>query len=433
MNVRFTAKTLCTFLAVLAATAIALMFDAAPPARAGALPLGPGHRGALIPSSPLGVTLTVTTTADSNITPPPGSLREAILFANPGDTINFSFTLPATITLNGAWLGISKDLTITGPGSSLLAVSGGNLYPVFIISSGNVTISGLTIRDGVGSADGGGINNAGTLTITDSTIISNTASSGGAGIMNTGTLYLSNTKVFSNTSSTGGGIRNDALGHAIVDQSTLKANNALGGGIYNLGFLTVTNSALSGNIGTGGAIWSAGNSTLVMTNTTVSGQQDLAIFVDSNAPGAASAALWNSDVISNTSTGIELDILGSGVTSTLSLHNSIVAYNGGFGNFLVYSGTVTSLGYNLSDGTIPNATTGDQQNVTNVRVGPLANNGGATQTMALLPGSPAINAGSNSGCPATDQRGIARPRTTQNPCDIGAFENSYLFLPLIEK
>ncbi len=429
MNGQFRAKTLCAFLAVLAAIALALMFDAAPSAQArtAAIP-----RGARPASNAPAVTRTVTTTADSNITPPPGSLREAILFANPGDTINFSLTLPATITLNGAWLGISKNLTITGPGSPLLAVSGGNVYPVFIIISGNVSISGLTIRDGVGSADGGGINNAGTLTITDSTVISNTATSGGAGIMNTGTLYLSNSKVFSNTSSTGGGIYNDTGGHAIVDQSTLKGNSALGGGIYNLGFLTVTNSTLSGNLGTGGAIWSAGNSTLVMTNTTVSGQQDIAIYVVSNSPGAASAALWNSDVISNTSTGILLDVAGSGVTSTLALRNSIVAYNGG-GNFAIFSGTVTSLGYNLSDGTIPNATTGDQQNVTNIGVGPLANNGGATQTMALLPGSPAINAGSNSGCPATDQRGIARPRTTQNPCDIGAFENSYLFLPLIEK
>src|SRR5574337_1076311 len=85
-------------------------------------------RGARSASNATAVTHTVTTTADSNITPPPGSLREAIIFANPGDTITFSLTLPATITLSGAELPpISKNLTITGPGSLLLAVSGGNV------------------------------------------------------------------------------------------------------------------------------------------------------------------------------------------------------------------------------------------------------------------------------------------------------------------
>jgi hypothetical protein len=54
------------------------------------------------------------------------------------------------------------------------------------------------------------------------------------------------------------------------------------------------------------------------------------------------------------------------------------------------------------------------------KLGALANNGGTTQTMALLTGSPAINAGNNTGCPTTDQRGIARPQG--GVCDIGAFE-----------
>jgi len=61
----------------------------------------------------------------------------------------------------------------------------------------------------------------------------------------------------------------------------------------------------------------------------------------------------------------------------------------------------------------------------------LAGNGGFTQTQALLPNSPAINKGDNSACPATDQRGIARPQG--GTCDIGAFEVPYLFLPLIRR
>jgi hypothetical protein len=66
-----------------------------------------------------------------------------------------------------------------------------------------------------------------------------------------------------------------------------------------------------------------------------------------------------------------------------------------------------------------NNAVGDMQN-TNPELGPLANNGGPTQTLALLSGGPAIDAGSDMACPPIDQRGISRP---QGPhCDIGAFE-----------
>ncbi len=426
MNMPPMAKGLGALFFFLLASMLAWTFDS-PRAQALEIPRDqrPARDSVLAPTG----LLTVTTDADGGA----GSLRAAIASAGPGDTINFSLTLPATITLSTTELQVNTNLTINGPGASLLAVSGGNARRVFHIGA-NVTISGTTIRDGnIVNDDGGGIHNMGTLTLTNSKIISNTATNGrGGGIANFGTLYMNNSTVMSNTTFTGGGIYNDAGRYAFVDQSAFTGNNAIGGGIYSLGYLTITKTTLNGNFGSVSGIWSAGNSTLVMTNTTVSGEYDTAIYVDSNAPGAASAALWNSSVISNASMGILLDVLGSGVTSTLTLHNSIVASNAG-GNFTIYSGTVTSLGYNLSDGTIPNATTGDQQNVTNIRVGALANNGGATQTMALLPGSPAINAGENSGCPATDQRGVTRPRTAQNPCDIGAFENSYLFLPLILK
>ena len=93
---------------------------------------------------------------------------------------------------------------------------------------------------------------------------------------------------------------------------------------------------------------------------------------------------------------------------------------------------MSSNGNNLSsDNSCSNfVASGDQNNVAIPGVGPLANNGGATQTHALLPGSPAINAGTNSGCPSTDQRGVARPIGAK--CDIGAYEApATLFLPLI--
>ena len=78
-----------------------------------------------------------------------------------------------------------------------------------------------------------------------------------------------------------------------------------------------------------------------------------------------------------------------------------------------------SAGHNLaSDRSCPFRLPSDLQN-TNPLLGPLANNGGPTDTLALLPGSPAINAGGSVGCPATDQRGVPRP---PGHCDIGAFQ-----------
>ncbi len=434
MNLPPMAKGLCVLFFLLIVTALAWTFDSPPRAQAEFIATPREHHTAgdsIL--APAGI-LTVTTNADNGA----GSLRDAIASAGPGDTINFSLTLPATITLTTSQLSIAQDLTINGPGASLLAVSGGNTFRVFNISSGSVTMSGVTIRDGNDQSIGlgGGVNNAGALTLTNTTVFSNTAVSGAAGINNTGNLIVSSSSLLSNTKPTGvgGGIYNHAGGYAMVDQSTIAGNHAnVGGGIFNEGSLTLTNSTLSGNIGSVSGIYIA-NATLTMSNTTVTGDSGgtNVIFLISSGSGLASATLLNSTIVSNTENGILMNAFNS-ATSTVSLKNSIIANNNGVNNIVVISGTLTSLGHNLSNGTIPNATTGDQQNVADIRVGALANNGGATQTMALLPGSPAINAGSNSGCPATDQRGALRPRTTQNPCDIGAFENSYLYLPLIKK
>jgi len=89
------------------------------------------------------------------------------------------------------------------------------------------------------------------------------------------------------------------------------------------------------------------------------------------------------------------------------------------GNCFYSGGTVTSSGNNLDDGsTCAFNNAGDKVN-TDPLLGPLQDNGGPTLTHALLSGSPAINQGKNSFCPATDQRGLTRPSTA---CDIGAYE-----------
>ena len=104
---------------------------------------------------------------------------------------------------------------------------------------------------------------------------------------------------------------------------------------------------------------------------------------------------------------------------SLTLVNTIISGNtSSSGNNC--SGAITSQGHNLaSDGTCVLVATGDLSGMDPL-LGPLQNNGGSTQTHALLSGSPAIDAGDNKVCPAADQRGVARPQGAT--CDIGAYE-----------
>src|SRR5688572_6100488 len=236
-------------------------------------------------------TITVMNTNDSGA----GSLRQAIADAAPDDTIMFSVT--GTITLTTGALGICKNLTIQGPGSSQLAISGDSTSRVFYVcESVTATLDGMTIRDGFaydngggirtygtltvknsiitgnGSAgyddgdggQGGGISNWGTLTLINSTISNNSVwayyGGYGGGILNGGTLTILNSTVSVNSSNyNGGGISN--WGDVQVNSSTIYANNAdRGGGIYNSGAtLTILNSTVSGNLSNfdGGGIYCA--------------------------------------------------------------------------------------------------------------------------------------------------------------------------------
>src|SRR5262245_45374894 len=131
------------------------------------------------------------------------TLREAILAANntpqEADTIQFSVTGP-TVTLGGKLPELSSDITITGPGAKLLAISGAGSYRIFAINSSvTATISGLTLSHGYDSGNGGGIYNQGTLRLTDCALSGNTAGDSGGGIYNSGTLKLTDCTISSNT------------------------------------------------------------------------------------------------------------------------------------------------------------------------------------------------------------------------------------------
>jgi hypothetical protein len=345
-----------------------------------------------------------------------GTLRDAIQRAQSGDTISFQLPYPATITLGSRLeicpgAGTGPTLTINGPGASNLAISGNHRVRVMDICPGaNVAISGLTIEKGSATNEtsgyGGGIfNNGGTLTVSNSTLSGNSANAQGGGIFNkVGTLTVRNSTLSSNSAYEGGGISNDR-GTLTVTNSTLSGNSANeGGGINGInsdsGTITVTNSTLSANSATniGGGILNGGG-TLTVTNSTLS----------SNSAH-----------------------IGGGLFNTFqgaaSFKSTIVSGNTG-GNCYA-NPPISSAGYNLSDdGTCGFNATGDQNNVASIGLDPhgLRNNGGPTQTIALLPTSVAVDAIPVSACTdtngnpvATDQRGISRPQGAG--CDIGAFE-----------
>ncbi len=293
---------------------------------------------------------------------------------------------------------------------------------------GSLTIDNSTFFSNTASSGSGGvIYNGDTLTITHSTFYTNTSQNGGGGIFNGGSLSLTDSTFLGNKAQSGGGVYNEVLSPATIYASTFAGNTALGGlggGIYNNGRLSIIADTLAGNgaaAGLGGAINNDISGTLTVINSTFS--DNFGGFSGGGIIAGGPVTVTNSTVYSNTAGG-----LVNGGTAAFKVKNTIVANNTSNNCF----GAITSLGHNLEDtNTCMFTATGDQPN-TNPRLGPLANNGGPTLTHAPLPSSPAINAGDNVGCPATDQRGIPRPQ--YGVCDIGAVEFVIrVYLPFVLK
>lgn len=392
---------------------------------------------------------TVTNLFDSGA----GSLRNAIFDANTASTtdiIDFDTSLSGgTISLTSGELGITDNLTINGLGADLLSVdAGGNPFRIFNVDDGNsvndleVAINGLTITGGnpSGFNNGGGILNYENLMMTNSTISGNSADYGGGGIGNYSNLTITNSTISGNTQDTGGsnavgggGIYNNFTGTLTVINSTISGNTATdsgGGGIYNGRSLTVINSTISGNTATDGSGGGIQNSYAILevTNSTIS--SNTARF-GGGIDNTGGVTVRNSTISGNTA-----ELGGSGINSTntygesrATVTSSIIAANTDDKD--IEGDPFTSGGNNLignGDGApgLTNGVNGDlvgtAANPIDPLLGELQDNGGPTQTQALLPGSLAINAGSNPLNLEFDQRGPGFNRVVGAQTDVGAYE-----------
>ena len=393
-------------------------------------------------------------------------------------TINKSLTISgpgaSTLTISGG--GVNQVFAVGGGASGaaytisgLTITDGSSSFGAGAINAGLNASTGansLTLADDVISnshetstsygAGGGGIGaslaTADSLTITGSTITGNTALNG-AGLLEygPGAVTITNSTISANTASiganlgSGGGIFVQAP--TTVTDSTFSDNSAAtGGGAYmqvSTGTMTATinGSTFSGNQATepgtlspsGGGMF-VQNGTVSVSNSTFTGNSAIptgsgsghggAIF---RCCGAPPIALSNDTVDANSATGPSSaggDVASANGQPTVTAINTIiadgVAATAGYQNCGEYE---TSLGHNLSSGNCGLTQASDKTN-TAPMLASLANNGGPTETMAPLAGSPAIDAGSAaSSCPATDQRGDSRPDSGEPECDIGAYEH----------
>ena len=346
-------------------------------------------------------TYTVTKTADTNdrVCDADCSLREAIVSANDNSPALDTIVVPAgTYTLSIAGgelyydsdgalgdLELSDDVVLSGAGAGVTVFDAAGIDRIFDVNDGAVvTLSDFTATGGYGDGvdrDGGAISvdEDSDATIRNAELTGNESTGPGGAISSEGALTLVDSVVYANVAATAGG------GLEVGD-------------FYGNSTTTVINSTISGNIaGSDGGGILGGRGSLALQNVTLSGNQ---------APNV-SALYYDSDfgtpgTISNTIFDGDCDI--DGTMRPVST-----------------GGNIESPG-NTCDLLDPS----DQVNVADLMLDALADNGGPTSTIALLPGSPAIDAGILGSCPAADQRGLARPEDGDGDqvadCDAGAYE-----------
>lgn len=408
-----------------------------------------------------GQTITVSLSGDTHVAGQT-TLRDAITTANSdsgGDTIVFAANVTGTITLTQGPLSITNSMTISGPGSGILTISGNNTSRIFNVTSSassNVTISGLTLLQGNSATSvlnaglGGAIYNSGTLALSNDVFSSNTANDGGA-LLSTGILTSANNTFAGNSATSYGGALFNS-GTLTSTNDTFSGNSAAnGGGIENLSLLTIAHDTLTTNSATaqGGAVDNEG--TTVSSGNTFSA--NLAVNQQS---GGAGAGIYNAQKLTSTNDTFFSNTAwnGSGICSvnaTLSTVNDTIVGNTGKGVVVgatawfsvntIVAGNNLGPGFSTPADVINNGSTvtasctliGDANSaggiadgsngnivgraigtifVTNAQGTPiLANNGGPTNTIGLLAGGPAIGVGGSLTVLATSMTASGSPTT----------------------
>jgi hypothetical protein len=408
-----------------------------------------------------------------------GSLRNVVGAATTlsGDTVDMSALACSTISLTTGSLFVAQNsLTLHGPGDGKLTIDGSALDDSVILHAGNGTlfIDGLKIARGYyghaamgGSVGGGCIYSAANVTLSHSTVTQcrayapadSGADAFGGGIATNGKLFVFYSRITGNDADArhsggdalGGGAT--VAGDFVAKYSTVSNNSALGtpnhqgGGGLALGAnVTITNTTISGNdaYGTGGGIYtigSGGAATATITNSTISGnhaRQAAGAFL--NLPSTirnSTIAFNNSPVQTQTASGA-LTLSANQQSIAVNLQSNMIAnntdYTGGFSHnndlskidsvhAVTISGTA-NLVRAPAAGTVGSLPLGTITGVCPL-LGPLRNNGGPTQTHALLPQSRGVDEGNDGAGVSVDQRGNGYPRVSGTQADIGAYEYEF--------
>jgi hypothetical protein len=417
---------------------------------------------AIVPAGASAAALTVNTLADSAATPSacqgvPSdcSLRQALDKAAPGDTITFSVTGTLSLDPGNGPLQDNTDVIINGPGASQLTIDGGGMQILHVGGAPGLSVSGLTFRNGRATSSGSSVAEGGAILFT--------------GIGN----YILSADAFVNDTAQGSSV-GDQGGAIAADPATFSGENASLS--VNSSSFTGDSSSFTGSTSNrpevlGGAIYASGGP-LSIDGSTFTGDS-VAVSVFGEAAGGAvyttfgdAVSISNSTFTGNSASGPPspsgngdggaLALSSSGTTLTDDTIDGNVATNSGGGIFqaggVIAYGTIIwgnklELGGGVESGeqcfgSFANAASTTSYNlegptghtclapgptVADVMLGPLADNGGPTQTQAITPSSSAYGGVPAAVCRSApflrvDQRGLPRPGTGEMNCDIGAYE-----------
>ena len=342
---------------------------------------------------------------------------------------NVTFSSNTAVTDGGGMRSDGSNLEmfdVTFSGNSAGRNGGGMLN-----WSSQATLEAVTFTANSASGSGGGLSNinSSSLILTGTLFSANSAGLNGGGIANdSSSLTITNTRLTANSASGGGGggLFN-RLANPILTNVVISANTGLaGGGMHNLASSpALTNVVFLNNSANifGGGLSNESGSAPALTNVTFSANSSTSygggIFNDDSAPVLTNVTIFSST--GSSGGGMYNQNVSSPVLTNTIITNSTGGDCVNDANSSIATGSANNLiedstsACGLTNGTNGNIIGSDPQ------LGALTDFGGpGRQVFPLLPGSPAINAGSANNCPATDQRGVSRPQGAG--CDIGAYE-----------